>query len=863
MEKRLGHGRILLITLGVSLVVGGLYSYPLVRHFRTGIPASWRTPARRRVVTMIPGDHLQLLYYFRLFDSMLGGETPWFCNLYEFNAGDDAERYEPGSYFFPFSLFFAAAERLGGAALGWNLTGFVSVWLTAYLIWLLAARYCRDPIVLAVVCVAATAMPYRWMSLLGGSPTGFAMLWVPLVFLGLDRAVRDGSLIGGAAAGLGVLFAAWTDSHVFYFVVLSSPFWCLLVRLHMGSGRPRERGFALRRAAALGAFFAGIAVSYLFSRWTARALAESHQAAGRTLREVSLYAPHAAGLFLRRELGQSNQVYFGCLLLVLLLGGGVLFLVRALRRRDRGTTGPILALGTAFAGIAVVVILSLGPHGLFGTRRLFLAARRWVPYYEMIRQTAKVYCLLPSLAAAALAIAWGSLVPQGPRGRRIGWIVAGLLCLGLIAEYGTWFRPSISLLASRQGAYEAVAQDARDRSATPRAVAVTLWPGDSHYGSLYEYYGLLHGIRMLNGYRPFVSSNYVAEVFMPLESLNQGLLREDQIRMLREMGIDYLLFHEDPVPQKVSPFPQSITLERFLRNPVLEPIARSEEVWAFRIRAGRETPGAGTPGPSGRETCAGYQPLWFLEAENAGGSGGRILESADAARGAFVRLEDAGAKFRGRRLSMAGAPELRWMLRCRGPGRMRIWTLSVAGEAPRAVTIEDADWRWIAIPVGLPEGRFERGRLVVELTDGRFDVDSYFVAAGKETPMEPGEERTEPAACCWHTGETDPETGEVLLRAGRVMEGPALVAIGCPLPVGVYEASVGFGTPAPAGTPVGAIVLEGDGLRADAGLHRYLVAGEPVRLSFEQRMDLPVRLVVHFEGTADLRLRSVRLEMIR
>ena len=78
----------------VSLVIWAWFSWPLPRHVGSGIPAAaHREPAD--VQRMVPGDHLQFMYYCRLAGDMAAGRTPLFYNLYEFNTGDDRERFEP------------------------------------------------------------------------------------------------------------------------------------------------------------------------------------------------------------------------------------------------------------------------------------------------------------------------------------------------------------------------------------------------------------------------------------------------------------------------------------------------------------------------------------------------------------------------------------------------------------------------------------------------------------------------------------------------------------------------------------------------------------------------------------------------
>ena len=91
--------RLLLRSLLVALAVWTVFSWPLVLHVGSAIPSGITTGlAPKEILPMEPGDHLQLLYHFWLFSDMVGGHTPWFHNLYEFNTGDDAARLEPAHF---------------------------------------------------------------------------------------------------------------------------------------------------------------------------------------------------------------------------------------------------------------------------------------------------------------------------------------------------------------------------------------------------------------------------------------------------------------------------------------------------------------------------------------------------------------------------------------------------------------------------------------------------------------------------------------------------------------------------------------------------------------------------------------------
>ena len=110
---------------------------------------------------MIPGDHLQLYYHFTLVSGFLSGDIPPFYNLYEFNTGNDDDRYLPGPYYAPFSIAFAVLAPLTGPVAAWNIVGLLSLWITLWLTWTLVLRYVPDPLTAgtaAAVSVIFTAL---------------------------------------------------------------------------------------------------------------------------------------------------------------------------------------------------------------------------------------------------------------------------------------------------------------------------------------------------------------------------------------------------------------------------------------------------------------------------------------------------------------------------------------------------------------------------------------------------------------------------------------------------------------------------------------------------------------------------------
>ena len=87
--------RTLLLSFLITLIVWVLFTWPLPLYLFTGIPSGAKNVEKHHVRTMIAGDHLQLLYHFWLAGDMACGRTPLFHDVYQFNAGDDKERYLP------------------------------------------------------------------------------------------------------------------------------------------------------------------------------------------------------------------------------------------------------------------------------------------------------------------------------------------------------------------------------------------------------------------------------------------------------------------------------------------------------------------------------------------------------------------------------------------------------------------------------------------------------------------------------------------------------------------------------------------------------------------------------------------------
>jgi hypothetical protein len=743
---------------------------------------------------MIPGDHLQLMYHFWLLSDFIGGGTPWFHNLYEFNRGDDAERFRVNPYFVPASLFFAIGHRLHGEALGWNLAFVLSLWLGFWAAWRLARRFVSHEALALAAALPALALPYRWAALCDGSPTGFAMFWAPVLFLAATAwARRPTGLAAGAVAG------AWIgcslgDTQNFFLYTLALPLWIALLWLARRGG---ESWRTILRPAARTALLvaAGAAVASALTVLRLSTLKDSVMKQGRALAEVAIFSPLAEGYLATRYTGISNDLFVGwatpaAMLLVL---AGSLW---ALRRGApvAGRWSAVAALGL-LAGLLAIAVLALGTNGP-GEGRLFDLTRKLVPKFSSIRQPLKLLSLAPALLPVLFAVAL-TLLRASPRAVRFAPAAAAIIALSLLGQYKGKIAPTFCTLDRENAAYAAVAEDC-DRDGRKRQVlSLPLWPGESAWSSLYQHYHALYRLRGLNGYSPLVSWRYFTDIFLPLRELNQGVLSEASLALLEQVGVRHLVLHENAFPDKVSPWPVEVTLARLRAHPRLAPLAQDGEMHAFRILA---TPRAEAP--------AEALPRFWLPTRHFGAEAGwarefygELATDPSAGGGRCVTLAPGSRPLVYRPYHLTPAPQMAWRLRVKGAGVLlvrektggaqRYPPHSATPEAwegatehpPVRLEIQADDWSWLPVPSALATAGL--GGLEIEAAEGVCHLDEILLTAGEDLALAPGESVEIPAAAFFHAGYSTPD-GAVVFRQGRdpldvVLYGPAL-----PLAPGTY-----------------------------------------------------------------------------
>lgn len=829
-----------------AVLLWAVFSWPAALEFGRAIPSSLHNVGREAPREMIPGDHLQFLYHYELVGDMLAGRIPWFHNVYEFNTGDDAARFRATALYAPFSFVFAAWNALAGPAAAWNLTHITALWIAlAGLRRLIGACGAPRGVELPVSLVAC-ALTYPWFVFLSGSPTGAAMAWVPWILWGAWAAIGRARPGPAVVAGLAILFSAWSDKHVLYFSLLLFPVWCALAWIaHVGAS-PRTAWAQRARAIALWPAAAGIGGGVLYTWITGRSIRSSTMAGGRTLRELLSFSPQPDGIVRWHLTDHMAQVFLGfALLTALLLAAGML--VRAAFRRDRPEPARRMAwagLG-ALACLAACALVAVSPHGGRAGRFLLTQLREYLPAFQMIRQTGKVFSLAPSLIAVSLAFGWAAADGASPPWRRrlrITWIA--LLALALV-EFRIQYSPTLCLLNPHQSAYAAVRNDTpADRP--PRALVVPLWPGDAHFTSVYQFHAARHGIRMVNGYSPVVPQGYIEDVFERWQSVNQGVLSDDQIDALLDRGIGHILLHEDLFPEKVSAFPAGSTLRRLLAHPRVERIESDSTVHAFRLLPHADGAAGGDDGwaidfPARRWEFEAFCPVSGRDGDDTG----------------FATLGAGDAPVRARATRALADDATVWMARVRGRGSLTaITTVDAIPVSTQTVAIASDEWTWRVWPVGAPAAFGAVGALF-DVAEGELAADMLLLARG---PI-PADGRLVPpleipAARMFRAGSTNPDGRSVTFRRAHDPRGPVLYGPKLPLAPGRYEVEMVFESPASDGVVLGRFNLR---FRDDDERGWVdVIAGRPARTTWAVDSTLPVNLVFDYTRAADLVIRTLR-----
>ena len=469
---------------------------------------------------------------------------------------------------------------------------------------------------LAAYCLRHNAELWNWI----GLPAVFALLWLALTLVwrltGEIRARSGDAAWLEEALSFWPLFGLWayalqliTDVPHLGSAILSVVtvvFFIVKLPLWRAAYQLLRQDTSLRQT--IGSFWTfvlALFVTMLVARYFKRSSIDlSAASAGRPLREVALFSPSATDFFGRSNTALDHQIYLGALLIPLVLCG--------------------LAVP---AGRMLVTIAAL-----FASLTLGVGAPEWlpfytvsyqlVPYFRLIRQPTKFFGI--TMVALALAAGFGTQwLIQRVTVRWRSPLVAVLL-FAILIDFSSTLPLGLSGLPTDNRAYAMIQERARGSN----LLELPIWPGDSAFSSIYQYWTTRTKVAMVNGYNPAGRQDYVERVFRPLESMNLGELNEAQYRFVRDLGVRFVTLHGDAYPTRISAYSYRFALARMRRDPNLRMIAADRGVYLFEL-----------------QQEDGYRPWdsrlsWpigvFYEAEDLKIGSGKLVEDAGASGGAFV-----------------------------------------------------------------------------------------------------------------------------------------------------------------------------------------------------------------------------------
>ena len=609
-----------LLLIGLFLLLGLVYLWPLPLHFFSDVPFGLG-PAGRQL--MRAGDHLESLYFFWNFkDALLSGRNPFYA-YYHFATGGPPEVV--GLTRFPFTLVFVAGSLVSDI-FSYNAILVLSFVLSGLAAFALAYYYVRDWPSALLAGVIYCLNPFYFSQLLSGhinAPLSFSF---PLFLLCLELVRKGRKWAGWAAAAILVSVAFSAEVHILLFLLLVLIFFLLWKICPAWLREKHFPGQLVPWLIVLGGLTAALGYTLLMKRLI---VGSSTLAGGRSLQEVLVYSAPILFPLLRSSV--SRYLYFG--VLPLALAGLALFGAAAGEKNVRRWFWPAVVMTAALVLLAPLLAGQLGSRHLasqvfhwallpaaFGLIWLVLRIRetdlafygflllfgyffclgaylpvypwlhRWLPLLNYFRDPTRAGIMVYAALAVLAAIGYKRLIAKRSGGRLI------LVLLLVALDYKWTLSIGLCRLDRQEPVYAYVKEH---HQAGEKILELPLLTGTLHYNSVYEYYICQHRTPIINGYHPYPPLSY-DRVYTELREINRrGRITPEQWDLIRQLQIKYLVVHRDlfeTVPQKYllfpPPDPKAINLpwgaadvlNGLQRQPGLELIAEQDGLYLFRVK---------------------------------------------------------------------------------------------------------------------------------------------------------------------------------------------------------------------------------------------------------------------------------------
>jgi hypothetical protein len=306
---------------------------------------------------------------------------------------------------------------------------------------------------------------------------------------------------------------------------------------------------------------------------------------------------------------------------------------------------------------------------------------------------------------------------------------------------------------------------------------------------------------------------------------------EEQRQLLLSIGVNLVIFHEQPYPSKVSPFPSAVALRLLRGNPALTQIFACDGVFAFALSAvERADPnrGYGDNSPDFTFPAAYQWPMSRLTDRK------RESGHAQTYRTSL-------------RAPVPIAPGMCYKLLLSGGGKLK-------GSCGHEVAVPDKP-TWVSVPFTDPMGEN------FSVVEGDPVAHHALIAAGSNVAFDPAQSHfTWWAADLFHFGYS--KDGAVSFNAKRNPAGMLLYGPDLPFPAGTYKATI-TGRFAQGNAFVASTI--GDGGKRLAITKLPETSGDAyssASITFRHDGRLPLRLEYHFAGIGEARVESISLTRV-
>ncbi len=208
-------GKEILLVSALMVILGLVFTYPLIHHFNTGIPFSKISGGT--ISFDKPGDHLQIFYWFWLLkDNLFGGST-FFTNPYEFNMIGK----QMGQHYsmFPMSLIYVLLTPFGDI-FAYNGTIIAAYVLTGLFMYLFGMFFTGSRTAAFFSALIFTLAPFRHGQLTGGHLNGFIFFLYPLILYLFEVSLTKGRLRYSILCGICIFSLALMELHLIYYLFL-------------------------------------------------------------------------------------------------------------------------------------------------------------------------------------------------------------------------------------------------------------------------------------------------------------------------------------------------------------------------------------------------------------------------------------------------------------------------------------------------------------------------------------------------------------------------------------------------------------------------------------------------------------------